>query len=81
MSERWNFEMQDGKLMVCHNLHNKGQPCEYEPATRDDIEYFRKRIAELEAVAEAALYRLEMGGFHTKRILEPPLRAAGYLKE
>jgi len=46
----------------------------------DDVTaHYKERIALLEAVAEAALNRYKIGGFRTRKILEPPLRAAGYL--
>jgi hypothetical protein len=51
MSDRWNYEMHGEHLYVCRNLHEKGDKCDYEPVTVDDIERYRERIALLEKAA------------------------------
>jgi hypothetical protein len=46
---RWNFEDGgDGIILVCKNLHDKGEKCEYERLTVTDAEAMISRISVLE---------------------------------
>ena len=54
---RWNFEASDAQLLVCRNLHDKGDDCDYQPLHPAEalqiINELRSRL--LEHLARAAL--------------------------
>jgi hypothetical protein len=56
---RWNFDATDTDILVCHDMHEKGESCEFERMHPAEVlkllNTYRSRILRIEAALEAFL--------------------------